>query len=151
MSYIHVRDRALDQESLADSHIVVKSGGNTTYAVVQAQNVTTTALVYNLQNVGPRSARIREILINPVGTITIAGDFSGFANVEALAGKIGWKAWPFNRCVDNVSHSLSGTAIEVYNTAQIIDWLTKIKSSAKLCRACKFFLGHSVLNCKTFF
>ena len=134
-SYIHVRDRALDQEPLSESHVIVKSGGNVTYNVVQPQTQTSnTSLVYNLQNVGNRSGRLREILANPQGTIVLSGNFTGYTAAN-LAGKIGWKAWPLNRVVDSVSHSLAGTAIEVYNNAQIIDWITKIKSTAKMVEA----------------
>ena len=129
--FLRVRDERLNASDIRDAKYIVKEGPRTSYTVLPPQNVNTGNLVYQLNNVGPNVGRNRQIWVNPQCTVVLNG-----TNLNALVstGQLALKAWPFNRNVGQIQHTLNG-ATESYLTNQIIDFLARLKSYAPCMQA----------------
>ena len=128
MSFVNVLDPRLKMESADDAVFVVKTGPTASYTVLPPQNSPLGAnnLVYQLNAVGPNVGRNRLIYVRCTGSFLINGSFSALPS----PGQIGFKCAPFNRSCQSVQHTLNGVS-ETYNNNQIIDFITRIKSSAQ--------------------
>lgn len=124
--FLRVRDERLCTSDIADAKYIVKEGPRTSYTILPPQNPNTNNLVYQLNNVGPNVGRNRQLWLNPQMTLTLSG--TGITNPTATTA-IGLKAWPFNRNVSQVQHTLNSSS-ETYLTNQIIDFLARQKTCA---------------------
>jgi hypothetical protein len=125
--FLRVRDERLNTSDIRDAKYIVKEGPRTSYTVLPPQNVNTGNLVYQLNNVGPNVGRNRQIWVNPQCTVVLTG--TGL-NALTAQGQLALKAWPFNRCVGQIQHTLNG-ATESYLSNQIIDFLARLKTGAQ--------------------
>jgi len=124
--FLRVKDERLDTCPIEHAKYVVKQGPRTNYTSIPSQNLSTNGtLVYNLNNIGPNSARNRTIWVECAATVVLNG--SGLT--APTAGQLAFKCFPFNRNLTQVQHTLNG-ASETYLTNQNIDWLAQLKTYA---------------------
>lgn len=125
MSFIKILDPKIKTENLKDMNYIVKEGGRVSYVVIPPQNTlgaSPSNYTYQLNNVGPNTARDRRLWVHLVGSVVITG-----TNFAATSDNdIGFKPWPVNRNVQSVTHTLN-SATETFSTYQYIDWLIRMK------------------------
>lgn len=128
MSFIKITDERLNVENLRGAKYAIVLGPSSNATKISPQNANAGTINYLLNNVGPNVGRNRTIWLNFKCNLTVVG--TGLpATASGWAGYVGFKALPFNRCVQ-VQHNIN-TASDTYLNYQLTDWLGHLKNHAE--------------------
>ncbi len=140
MSFVRVNDTRLMQLDPRDAQVAVMEGArNVAYVPLTSAALSTSNCNFNLNNIGSQVCRSRRQCMrlgdgnlagNPAGNIRFTVSITtGFATGD-IFDSIGFKSWPLNRSISNISHTINQSSYSL-NINQIIDAISKFDLETK--------------------